>query len=258
MVDKTKDGTANNESVQAFEDERSEASPFIESAVEIENTDNQNDITKIPENAGNTEKQKPTRKIICELIETVLLVLLVFMTIRVMVHNYQVEGLSMYPGLDNGEFLIVNRWSYSWINLNRFSKVIPGWDVPQNSRKFIFGEIKHGDIVVFKDPVGGNKELIKRAIGLPGDTLEIASGRVYIDGYPLEEPYLNQYWTGDYPVIVIPDGFIYVLGDNRNNSLDSRSINIGLVPITNIAGKAIFLYWPLDAFGPIKSEHDLR
>ncbi len=258
MVDKIKDGTANNKPVQAFEDERSEASPPVDSIVEIENLDGQDNIAKIPENAGIAEKPKLTRKIIRELIETVLLVLLVFMTIRVMVHNYQVEGLSMYPSLDNGEFLIVNRWSYSWINLSRFSKVIPGWDVSQNSRKFIFGEIKHGDIVVFKDPVGGNKELIKRVIGLPGDTLEIISGRVYIDGYLLEEPYLNQYWKGDYPVIVIPDGFIYVLGDNRNNSLDSRSINIGLVPITNIAGKAIFLYWPLSTIGPIKSEHDLR
>ena len=258
MVDEIKDGTADNEPVQAFEDERSETSTPVESAVEIENINGQNNITKIPENAGIAKNQKITRKIIREVIETVLLVLLVFMTIRVMVHNYQVKGLSMYPSLDNGEFIVVNRWSYSWINLGRFSKVIPGWDVSQNSKKFIFGEIKHGDIVVFKDTAGGNKELIKRAIGLPGDTLEIVSGRVYIDGYPLEESYLHQYWKGNYPVIVIPDGFIYVLGDNRNNSLDSRNINIGLVPITNIIGKAIFLYWPLGTFGPIKSEHNLR
>jgi len=252
VVDEIRDETASNKPVQAFEDEHSEASPPVDNAVKIENLDGQDNIVKI------AEKAKLTRKITRELIETVLLVLLVFMTIRVMVHNYQVEGLSMYPSLDNGEFLVVNRWSYSWINLSRFSKVIPGWEVSQNSRKFIFGEIKHGDIIVFKDPIGGNKELIKRVIGLPGDTLEIVSGRVYIDGYILEETYLNQYWKGDYPVIAIPDGFIYVLGDNRNNSLDSRSINIGLVPITNIAGKAIFLYWPLSTFGPIKAEHDLR
>ena len=254
MIDEIEEETSLDESTPNPEAEKNTSLEELEESKTSANALPEDSTPAFMEGFRNSWGEKPTRKLVREIIETVLLALLVFMAIRVLVHNYQVDGLSMYPTLDNGEYVIVNKWSYSSINVGRFSNVIPGWTASSDSQEPIFGKIERGDIVVFKNPASGNRELIKRVIGLPGDTLEIVSGEVYIDGYALEEPYLNQQWRGDYPAITIPDDHIYVLGDNRNNSTDSRNISVGLIPMDNITGKAFFTYWPHNAFGPIKSE----
>lgn len=105
---------------------------------------------------------------------------------------------------------------------------------------------ERGDIVVVRVPQF-DKYLIKRVIGLPGETLEIKNGIVYIDGRPLKEPYVNGVPRGDYRATVIPEGYVFVMGDNRNNSNDSRAF--GPIPIKNIVGHAWMRYWPLDDFG---------
>ena len=258
MIDEIEEETSLNESTPSPETEKSTPLEELEKSETTTAASQEDNTPAFVEGFRNSWEEKSTRRVVREVIETTLLALLVFMTIRVLVHNYQVEGLSMYPTLDTSEYVIVNRWSYSSINVERFSKVIPGWSVSKNSKEPIFGKIERGDIVVFKNPTGGNRELIKRVIGLPGDTLEIVSGKVYVDGYALEEPYLNQKWRGDYPAITIPDDHIYVLGDNRNNSTDSRNMSIGLIPVDTITGKAFFSYWPRNAFGPIKSGRPLE
>jgi len=111
-----------------------------------------------------------------------------------------------------------------------------------------------GDIVVVVDRRDPKVDLIKRVIGLPGESVEIIDGKVYVNGFLLEEPYIKQQWRGTNPKVVIPAGEYFVMGDNRDNSMDSRSPNVGLVPKDLIIGKAMLSYWPRDKFGMAPNE----
>ncbi len=161
---------------------------------------------------------------LADLLETVLLAALLFVGINLVSARIRVESISMEPTLNPGEFLIVNKLAYR------------------------FGEMQRGDVVVFYYPRDPSQRYIKRLIGLPGDEVEIAQGRVFINGEPLEEPYINAppTYTGTWQV---PEDGIFVLGDNRNRSADSHVW--GMVPLDYIIGKAIFVYWPLDRFGTV-------
>ncbi|MBF0409211.1 MAG: signal peptidase I [Candidatus Riflebacteria bacterium] len=121
---------------------------------------------------------------------------------------------------------------------------------------------KRGDIIVFKYPdkevANPPRDFIKRVIGLPGDSVKIIDGVTFINGNPLQEPYIAQPPWQDYETAV-PNDSLFVMGDNRNNSADSRTW--GMMPLANLKGQAIFLYWPLKSgpllrAGPIRSyEH---
>ncbi len=144
------------------------------------------------------------------------------------VQPVKVEGTSMQPHLADQERIFVNKFVYH------------------------VAEIGRGDIVVFWYPKDPAKSFIKRVIGLPGETVEIESGRVYVNGSPLDEPYVpGEYADSSYfgPAIV-PPGSYFVLGDHRNSSNDSR--NWGMVPADNIFGKAVLRYWPISKFGLIE------
>ena len=123
----------------------------------------------------------------------------------------------MNPTLQNGEYVLVSRLSYK-LNL------------PQR-----------GDIIVFSYPVDTNQDLIKRVIGLPGETVSVRNSQVLINGVLLEEPYIAQepLYSGEWTV---PNGQLFVLGDNRNDSKDSHQW--GMLPVENIIGKALIIYWP--------------
>ncbi len=139
-----------------------------------------------------------------------------------------------------------------------------------------FSDPQRGDIVVFKYPIddalGENTKFIKRIIGLPGETVEIKDGSVYIDGEKLEEDYINGTWTveNDGFVFNVPEDEYLMLGDNRNNSSDSRywasiaysnglakndaeAMAYSFVPRKKILGKAYFCYWPFSDFGSLYS-----
>jgi signal peptidase I len=105
-----------------------------------------------------------------------------------------------------------------------------------------------GDVVVLKDPDNGPLPLIKRVVGLPGERVTVAGGRVYIDGQALPEPYLDQSTPGGSRTWIVPPFHVFVMGDNRSNSRDSRYF--GPVPTDSILGHAVFRYWPLDQLGP--------
>jgi signal peptidase I len=125
-----------------------------------------------------------------------------------------------------------------------------------SKQAYTFGDVRHGDIIVFKSHLentdGTDKNLIKRAIGLPGDTIEIKGGYVYRNGEQLDEPYINEGTTeGEYPLTTVPDGELFVLGDNRQHSTDSRSPSVGFVPEDTLIGKAIFRLYPFDGFGTL-------
>jgi signal peptidase I len=152
-----------------------------------------------------------------DLVETVVLAILLYIGINAISARVRVDGFSMRPTLDDGEFVLVNRMSYR------------------------FGAIERGDIIVFNYPANPDQELIKRVIGLPGDQVTVNNGQVALNGYILSEPYIadapqyNGTWS-------VPDNYLFVLGDNRNNSSDSHAW--GMLPIENIVGKAIVIYWP--------------
>ncbi len=166
-----------------------------------------------------------------DLIETLLLAFVIFLAINTLTGRYEVQSISMEPTLHEGQYLIVSKIAY--------------WFHPP----------ERGDIVVLQPPQRqpGTEGLqsipyIKRAVGLPGEEVEIQDGRVLINGVPLNEPYIsgpptyNRTWK-------LSEGEYFVLGDNRNNSSDSHVW--GTLPRDNIIGKAVFRYWPPEKWGLI-------
>jgi len=153
-----------------------------------------------------------------EFVETVVLTAIVFLAIRAVAQNYQVEGHSMDPTMHNGEFVIVLKADY--------------W----------FHQPQTGDIVVLKDPEDPSRNFIKRIIGKPGDTVSVHNGFVYLNGQPLHEPYIAQQPAYTTQPQKIPQGYYWVLGDNRNDSNDSHIW--GLLPRDYVIGKAWLVYWP--------------
>lgn len=188
------------------------------------------------------------RSLIWDIAETLLIALVLFVAIRGVILNYRVDGSSMEPTLHNGEMLIVNRRAYVAIPLGRWLNAIPGVDVDEGWVWHPFGQPQRGDIVVFRPPNGGSEPYVKRIIALPGEHVEIREGAVFINGKRLIEPYLVEptVWRGmtlNHEYVVEP-GHVFVMGDNRNNSSDSRIF--GAIPMSSIIGKAWLTYWPPD------------
>jgi signal peptidase I len=157
------------------------------------------------------------KRFILDILETVILAVILYFGINAISARVRVDGLSMNPTLQHGEYVLVSRLTYRT------------------------GEPERGDIIVFSFPVDQKQDLIKRVIGLPGETVSIRNGEVLINGVKLEEPYIAQspVYNGTWTV---GDGELFVLGDNRNDSKDSHQW--GLLPIENIIGKALLIYWP--------------
>lgn len=201
------------------------------------------------------DEQAKTKKpsLIREVIETLILALIIFVAVRAVVLNFRVEGLSMSPNFHNSEMLLVNRNVYFHFDLNAALNWIPGVNRKGQDIVYPFHPPQRGDVIVFNPPIpNADKPFIKRVIGLPGETVEVKNEGVYVDGVRLDEPYLHGVQTECYqtvacPPVTVPKGYIFVMGDNRGNSEDSRAF--GPVPINNIIGKAWVTYWPPDDIG---------
>ena len=156
-------------------------------------------------------------QVLLDIIETVVLAVVLFLGINAVSARVRVDGSSMIPTLQNGEFVLVNRMAYR------------------------LGQMQRGDIIVFRSINEPGLDLIKRIIGLPGDEVVVQSGEVMINGQRLSEPYIAAppRYDGAWRV---PEGNLFVLGDNRNDSSDSHQW--GLLPLENVIGKAILIYWP--------------
>lgn len=160
------------------------------------------------------------------------LLIAIGLALVIIVFLYQpvkVEGTSMAPLLSDQERIFINKFVYR------------------------FEPIDRGDVVVFWYPLDRSKSFIKRVIGLPGETVEIRHGTVYIDGAAVPEPYVPPQYAdvSDYGPMKVPQGDYFVMGDHRISSNDSRVF--GPVPSQFIYGRAVFAYWPVDHFGSLST-----
>lgn len=157
------------------------------------------------------------KRIVLDILETLILAVVLYFGINAVSVRVRVDGFSMNPTLQDGEYILVNRLAYK------------------------IGNPVRGDIVVFSFPMDPRQDLIKRVIGLPGESISVQDGKVMINGVPLEEPYIAAppIYNGTWEV---PEGQLFVLGDNRNESKDSHEW--GLLPLENVVGRAILIYWP--------------
>ena len=169
--------------------------------------------------------QKKSREIF-DWIKSLLVAILLALLIRYfVVEIFLVEGQSMYPTLEHNQRLVVNKFIYR------------------------FDEPEREDIIVFE--YNENKDFIKRVVGLPGETVKINDGQVYIDEEPIDEDYQVKKVNDNYGPEELPEDEYFVLGDNRDNSMDSRSSSVGFIHEDEIKGRAFFVFWPLDQIGTL-------
>ena len=181
-----------------------------------------------------------------EIIEAVVLAAVVFMLLQVTVRNFKVDGSSMDPTLEDGQYLLVNRLVYLRVELDRLAKIVPFWTAGEGSSRHAIHAPKRGEVIVFEfpdsNPNNPKKDFVKRVVGLPGETMRMFDGKVFVNEEVLDEPYLSQKGHSNASEVTLGEGEYYVLGDNRTHSNDSRSW--GAVPEANIRGKVWIVYWP--------------
>jgi len=181
-----------------------------------------------------------------EIIEAVVLATVVFMLLQVTVRNFKVDGSSMDPTLEDGQYLLVNRLVYLRVELDRLAKIVPFWKAGEGSSRHAIHAPKRGEVIVFEfpdsNPNNPRKDFVKRVVGLPGETVRMFDGKVFVNEEVLDEPYLSQKDHSNVSEVTLGEGEYYVLGDNRTHSNDSRSW--GAVPEANIRGKVWMVYWP--------------
>ena len=171
------------------------------------------------------ERRSGVLRFILDIVETLILSVVLFAVINAVSARIRVDGASMQPTLETGEFVIVNKLAY------------------------MLGKVQVGDVIVFHFPRDPEQEYIKRVIGLPGDRVTVQDGIVSVNGQPLNEDYIaappayESTWK-------VPADSLFVLGDNRNNSSDSH--NWGPVPLDYVVGKAVFVYWPPTRWGMLE------
>jgi signal peptidase I len=220
-------------------------------------------------------KAKPAKGEGWENTKTLLFALLLFLVVRIIIFQpFTIPSQSMEPGLRPGDYIIVTKWDYGW---SRHS--IP-FSPPLFGGRILASEPRRGDVIVFKAPMDGNKDYIKRLIGLPGDRVQVKDGQVILNGQPIPQQDLGvagDAWGGlagrregetlpggksyvvfdqgyqmadDTEVFVVPEDQYFFMGDNRDNSLDSRFPTarggVGFVRKEHLIGKARFILFSWD------------
>ena len=175
-----------------------------------------------------TEDRKEYRSPLGPYLRTILVAVVIALLLRTLVvFAVAVEGPSMEPTLHTSDVVMVEKVS------------------------LYFGAPNRMDIVIVEYP-NRSGLFVKRVIGLPGETLEVREGRVYVDGTPLDDPYNpDGTMARDMEPVTVPPGTVFVMGDNRNASTDSRDQRLGPVDEDYILGKAVFAFWPLSRLGTL-------
>ncbi len=157
-----------------------------------------------------------------EWVKSILIAVVLAVLIRLFVLEvFLVDGSSMLPTLQDQERLIVNKFVYH------------------------FQEPQPGDVLIFS--YSRERDFIKRVIGVPGDEIYIEDGFVHVNGQSLPEGYIREATNGQYGPVTVPGGHYFVMGDNRNNSMDSRDSSVGFISSERIKGKALLVFWPVDS-----------
>lgn len=204
-----------------------------------------------PPSVPPTPRSSRFRRWLLDVLETVLPALLIVVVVNLfLAQATRVEGQSMEPNIHHNQRLVVEKVSYHFRLPERGEIVVlkpPNW-TPLRPEQRILGWLCTALPIecTFDMP----DPLIKRVIGLPGETIEIRDGYVYVDGVALEEPYVQQLTFGNVSPRVISPDHVFVLGDNRGASNDSRSF--GEVALSNIIGRAWLRYWPFDDLGLVR------
>jgi signal peptidase I len=210
-----------------------------------------------------------------ETARTIITAILIALVIRMFAFEpFNIPSSSMVPGLLVGDYLFVSKYSYGYSSLSTMMGL-----VPVHGRLFLTPP-RRGDVVVFKLPSNNSTDYIKRVVGLPGDTIQMRHGVLYINGAPvrlekLAQPIVENYVTPDdeaadyvetFPegnahiirkegegrvlddteLYTVPPHAYFMMGDNRDNSQDSRTTHVGFVPEENLVGRAEFLFFSLD------------
>lgn len=165
------------------------------------------------------------RTFLREVLITIILALIIFFAARATIQTFVVVMTSMEPNFHDGQRLVVNKAVY------------------------IFGEPERGDVIIFRAPNGRQEDFIKRVIAIPGDTVEVKNGAVYVNGIKLDEPYIADLPNYTLEKQEVPEDSYFVLGDNRNHSNDSH--HGWMVPRENIIGKAWLMTWPPNDWGVV-------
>ena len=187
---------------------------------------------KRQETSEKRQEKNPVREVLSTILYLALVILAAYLIVTFVGQRTEVNGSSMENTLDNGDNLIVDKISYR------------------------LGSPKRFDIVVFPYPQNPSTYFIKRVIGLPGETVQIdSSGKIYINGQVLEENFgrevISNPGLAQEPIKLGEDQY-FVLGDNRNNSMDSRDSRVGLISGKSMVGKAFLRIWPLNKFGLVR------
>ena len=165
-----------------------------------------------------------------EFIKDAVIAIAIAAAVLVFIKPVIVSGESMLPNLQDHNYLLLSRQAYN------------------------IGEPKHGQVIVFPVEKDDDRLYIKRVIGIPGDTIDIRDGDVYVNGKKQNQSYtLDKYTPGKVRNLKIPKGKIFAMGDNRCNSQDSRSDIVGLIDIDNVSGVALLRLWPVTEIGTIKN-----
>ncbi|OGY94214.1 MAG: signal peptidase I [Candidatus Komeilibacteria bacterium RIFOXYC1_FULL_37_11] len=156
-----------------------------------------------------------------EIVKVVVISLAIILPIRLfLVQPFYVEGASMEPNFYQNEYLIIDEISYR------------------------FNEKQRGEVIIFKNPQNTKAYFIKRIIGLPGETVSVENGKVFINGEVLDEPYISHLSSDNHASVILADEEYFVMGDNRTNSLDSRQL--GPINKSYIIGRVWFRGWPVN------------
>lgn len=191
-------------------------------------------MSQFPDTVGHPVKHRPEKSLLRELLEISLGTLVMAALIWGFVaRSFVVHGPSMEPTLASGERLLVDQITYR------------------------FRDPARGEIIVLRNPGNVDETYIKRVIGVPGDVIMVRGGILYVNGRPVEEPYIKARMFEDFGPYEVPEDHFFVMGDNRNNSMDSRRVQVGPIPRDHIIGRALIRFWPPSRVGLVGGEAEL-
>jgi signal peptidase I len=199
------------------------------------------------------KKRNPVVQFLTELPGLILMAFVLAIVIKTfLIQAFFIPSDSMIPTLRPGDRVLVTKLPYYLDDPHRGDVVVFEDPDPQDSTdRGIVDGFFHWLFQGLGVQKPDNEDFIKRVIGEPGDTVWAKGGSVYINDVAIDEPYLTQR-TADFPKTTVPDGDLFVMGDNRSNSLDSR-FSLGFVPIDRVVGRAFIIVWPPDRFGGLSS-----